>query len=64
MVKLHEYLSANKDRVATIYVEEGILYVYLYEDGKLVTAVNCVGRSEQYAEDTAENWVNRWGNFV
>jgi len=64
MVKLHEYFSENKDRFATIYVEEGVLYVYCYEDGELVTTVNCIGRSEQYAEDAAENWVNRWGNFV
>ena len=54
MVKLHEYFSENKDRFATIYVEEGVLYVYCYEDGELVTTVNCIGRSEQYAEDAAE----------
>jgi len=63
MVKLHEFNSEENNRRATVYVEEGILYVYCYEDDILQNTINCIGHTEQYAEDTAENWVMKWGKF-
>lgn len=61
MRTLHEF--ENENRKAVVTWEEGILYVALYENADLIKTVNCMGHTEQYAENAAENWVMKWGKF-
>tara|TARA_S200002703_G_C3775930_1_gene238931 strand:- start:1031 stop:1222 length:192 start_codon:yes stop_codon:yes gene_type:complete len=62
MIKvLHEFQHEN--RKAQVNIEDGLFYVYCYENEEFVKTINLVGYNEQYAEDTAENWVMRVGAF-
>ena len=64
MMRVSEYTNDEGTRVAKIWVDLGINFVYCYENGELTRVINCVGHSMQYAEDAAENWVGKIGAFV
>lgn len=64
MMNVSEFASDDGTRVAKIWYDLGIPFVYCYENDSLVRAINCVGHSIQYAEDAAENWVLKVGSFV
>ena len=63
-MNVSEFTSDDGKRVAKIWYDLGIPFVYCYENGSLVRAINCVGHSIQYAEDAAENWTTRVGVFT
>ncbi len=64
MMKVSEYMNEDNKRMAKIWVDLGINFVYCYEDKELTRVINCVGHSTQYAEDAAENWVSKIGAFA
>jgi hypothetical protein len=64
MMKVSEYMNEDNKRMAKIWVDLGINFVYCYEDKELTRVINCVGHSMQYAEDAAENWVSKIGAFT
>jgi len=55
-----EYYSKDRHRYALVVVDksDGVRYnVELFENTQFVRVVDCMGHSEHYAEDVAENWV-------
>jgi hypothetical protein len=59
-----ELYSENTLRKAVVCKSEQGYYVDCFEDdGSFDRMIDTSGHSEQYAFDTAENWVNKWGNF-
>lgn len=64
MMNVSEFTNGDGTRVAKIWYDLGIPFVYCYENDSLVRAINCVGHSIQYAEDAAENWTTRVGVFT
>lgn len=58
---LSEYF--HHDRKAIVYYNDGDFWVDLYEGGEFSASVQCHGKSEIYAENTAENWVLSIGGF-
>jgi hypothetical protein len=64
MMNVSEFTSDDGTRVAKIWYDLGIPFVYCYENDNLVRAINCVGHSIQYAEDAAENWATGVGVFT
>tara|TARA_A200000159_G_C7166239_1_gene273429 strand:+ start:245 stop:442 length:198 start_codon:yes stop_codon:yes gene_type:complete len=51
----HRYIKEDKESV--VMRDEQGFYVELYELGRLLEVRKVYSRSESYAEDVAENWV-------
>lgn len=51
----HRYISEDKE--AVVMRDEQGFFVELYELGRLLEVRKVYSRSEYYAEDLAENWV-------
>jgi len=54
--ELSRYMSADGKREAIVVKTEKGFMVELYERKKYIKTVDVTTHSEQYAEDTAENW--------
>jgi len=54
--ELSRYMSADGRREAVVVKTEKGFMVELYEKKKYIKTVDVTTHSEQYAEDTAENW--------
>jgi hypothetical protein len=58
---LHEFYSdedCSRGRKSCVFKEpDGSYTIVLIQDGAIVEELNLLGHSEQYAEDTAEDWV-------
>ena len=54
--ELSRYMSADGKREAIVVKTEKGFMVELYEKKKYIKTVDVTTHSEQYAEDTAENW--------
>jgi len=54
--ELSRYMSADGRREAVVVKTEKGFMVELYERKKYIKTVDVTTHSEQYAEDTAENW--------
>ena len=52
----HRYISEDKE--AVVMRDEQGFFVELYELGRLLEVRKVYSRSENYAEDVAENWVD------
>lgn len=59
---LSEYM--RNDRTAKVGKNEFGFYVELYEKNSHVKTVEVYDKSEYYAEDLAENWVEKIEAFV
>ena len=51
----HRYIS--EDKVAVVMRDVQVFFVELYEVGRFLEVRQVYSRSEYYAEDLAENWV-------
>lgn len=58
---ISEYFEDN--RVAIVFKEQKGYVVHLFEDGDLKKIADVSTHSLQYAEDCAENWVMKVGDF-
>lgn len=58
-----EFFSEDNKRGALVYQEEAGWCVDMTEEGVLMEKRSVYGRTRQYAEDLAENWVMKWGEF-
>lgn len=54
--ELSRYFSADAKREAVVVKTEKGFMVELYEKKKYIRTVDVTTHSQQYAEDTAENW--------
>jgi len=56
---LHEFYGqdSNSNRKATVYKDGDSYLIYMMRDMAVIEERRITGRSEQYAEDCAENWV-------
>jgi len=56
---LHEFYGEDKysNRKATVFKDGDDYLVYMIQDMAVIEERRITGRSEQYAEDCAENWV-------
>jgi len=54
--ELSRYFSADGRREGVVVKSEKGFMVELYENKKYIKTVDVTNHSEQYAEDTAENW--------
>ena len=56
---LHEFYGEDKysNRKASVFKEGDDYLVYMIQDMAVIEERRITGRSEQYAEDCAENWV-------
>ena len=56
---VHQFFGRGdfSDRAAFVFREKGEYVVMFVKDSAIISEVNLTGRSEQFAEDTAENWV-------
>lgn len=54
--ELSRYFSADGRRESVVVKTEKGFMVELYERKKYIRTVDVTSHSEQYAEDTAENW--------
>ena len=61
MINISEYYDDN--RKAIVYKEDKGYVVHLFEDSNLKKIVDVSVHSLQYAEDCAENWVMKVGDF-
>lgn len=59
---ISQFWSDDKTREAVICNEDGFV-VMLYENKRLLTTRNVRGHSLQYAENLAENFVMKWGEW-
>jgi hypothetical protein len=50
-------------REAIIYQDEQGFYIRLYENAILMATKDAKMSTLRFAEDCAENWVHRYGNF-
>lgn len=62
-VNLSEYFNHNHQRRATISRDDYHYIVRCYEKEKLVHTELLENKSERYAEDLAENFVEAYGAF-
>lgn len=58
-----EYWSQDQNRKAVVFRCSDEWCVDLFENGKFLEQRPLYGKSEYYAEDLAENFVNYWGEF-
>jgi hypothetical protein len=63
LTALSEFTSEEFNRTAIVYKKDGNYGTIMYRGTECVEDRICVGNTMQYAEDLAENWVNRWGEF-
>jgi len=56
---LHEFYGEDRysNRKATVFKDGDDYLVYMIQDMAVIEERRITGRSEQYAEDCAENWV-------
>jgi len=56
---LHEFYGEDKysNRKASVFKDGDDYLVYMIQDMAVIEERRITGRSEQYAEDCAENWV-------
>lgn len=59
MIELSKYWSRDKTREATVNKNAKGYYVVMSENGNIKKTVELYEHSEYYAEDAAENWVER-----
>lgn len=57
------YEMPENNRRAEIWRHYNDFVVHLYEDGFKVKEADCKGHNILYAENCAENWVHKWGQF-
>lgn len=64
MIKpLSEYTNDEFDRTAVVYNKDGHYGVIMYRGKAVAEDRVCEGSTLRYAEDLAENWINKWGEF-
>ena len=63
MRALTEFTNEETMRTAITYEKDGEYGVLLYRKGVPVDDRKCTGHTLRYAEDLAENFINRWGEF-
>lgn len=61
MINISEYYDDN--RKAIVYKEDRGYVVHLFENDELKRIADVCNHSLQYAEDCAENWVMKVGDF-
>ena len=57
------YEMPENNRKAEIWRHNMDFWVYLYEDEIKIKEQSCAGHNILYAENCAENWVHKWGQF-
>lgn len=60
---VHEYYNHENKKHARIMYDGKAYEVHCYKDNKLLGIIDLPGRSERYAEDTAENFVEEYGDL-
>jgi hypothetical protein len=64
MIKaLSEFISEEHNRTAIVYNKDGHYGVIMYRGKDVAEDRICQGSTLRYAEDLAENWINKWGEF-
>jgi len=59
---VHEYYNHENKKRARVMYDCKAYEVHCYEDGRFIGIIDLPGRSERYAENTAENYVEEWGD--
>ena len=64
MIKaLTEFTNEEFGRTAIIYTKDDVYGVIMYRKGEVVEDRKVPIQTRRYAEDLAENWINKWGEF-
>ena len=63
MKPLTEFVNDEFGRTAITYESDGEYGALLYRHGIVAVDRKCPGKTLQYVEDMAENWINKWGEF-
>lgn len=62
-IELTEYVNDEFNRTAVVHKQMDGYLVTLYRGENVVEERACYSKTLQYAEDLAENWINKWGEF-
>ena len=60
---VHEYYNHESKKRARIMYDGRAFEIHCYEDGNFLGIIDLPGRSERYAENAAENYVEEWGDL-
>lgn len=58
------YVNTENNRTADVVLTEKGYAVVCFEGTEIVKTIDVSEHSINYAEDTAENWVEKWGAYA
>lgn len=58
------FVNTDNNRTADVILTEKGYVVVCFEGTEVVKTIDVSEHSMNYAEDTAENWVEKWGAYA